>query len=342
MRPFDKQLRETVRRLCNANEHGILAADESTGTIGNRLASIGLENTLQNRYAYRELLLTTPGLVRNLCGMILYDETLFAKKPDGTPLIDESVQSSLVIGIKSDRGLYNASESSLGKFTDGLKDLRERSIKYYRAGARFAKWRSVFYPNQNDPRIMKYNCQTLAKYAKISQETGLVPIVEPEVLMDFDNTIEKCQQVTQNVLACLFAELLKENVPLEYVILKTNFVYPGKHSDQFATISTTKAACLTLETLKRTVPIAVPGVFFLSGGLSEQKASDLLRAINDLDTNGCLWRMSFSYGRALQGSVLAKWKGLAENKQTAQQQLLENAARNGKASKTMLRSRYVE
>ncbi len=309
---------------------GILAADESTGTIGKRFTTINTENNEENRRRYRRLLATTPGLSEYVSGMILFEETLQQKTDEGETIPKALAKQGIVPGIKVDKGLIAFAASPEEQITQGLDGLAERLQEYKQYGARFAKWRAVYNINEQYPSYAAIhgNAQCLARYAAICQSEDIVPIVEPEVLMDGKHSLNHCAKVTEWVLNTVFETLYIHNVSLEHIILKPNMVIPGKDcSDQ----SNPKAiAEATVRTLKRTVPAAVPTINFLSGGQSSEEASANLNAMNAMGPHP--WQLSFSYGRALQEHCLAAWKGQVENINPAQQVLLKRAKLNGAAT----------
>lgn len=324
-------MEETVKKLCQPSK-GILAADESIGTIGKRFDSIGLENTHENRWAYRDMLFNAPYLSNHISGVITYEETLFDKDGDGKRLVQPLFDADIVVGIKTDMGLEKV-PPSFEYMTKGLETLAERSKKYYGLGARFAKWRCVYEIDDFRPTMLSIdnNAKTLAKYAKISQENGLVPIIEPEVLMDGSHTIEECYDVTKEVLAEVYYRCHLEGVDLGLTLLKPNMVRYGTTCKD--TVSNLEVAKHTVAVLQDTVPVAVPGIVFLSGGMSEEEATECLRLVNSKELDMIRpWRLSFSYGRALQNSALKVWNGLNENRGKAQLCLMDKAADNGVAS----------
>jgi fructose-bisphosphate aldolase class I len=310
---------------------GLLAADESTGTIEKRFKSIHVENTEAHRQVYRDLLFTTPGFEKHTSGVILFEETLFQKSVAG-PLFAELLASKGVIpGIKVDKGakpLANAHPDET--ITEGLDGLRERLVKYKAAGARFAKWRAVINISENAPSdyAIHVNAHALARYAALCQEADIVPIVEPEVLMDGDHSIEVCEEVTDIVLDAVFAELSAQDVALEGIVLKPNMVVSGKQCPQQAGVE--EVAARTVRILKRRVPCAVPGIAFLSGGQSDVDATAHLDAMNKL--GNLPWALTFSYGRALQAAALKAWGGKAENVDKAKAAHLHRARMNGLAA----------
>jgi fructose-bisphosphate aldolase class I len=327
---------EMTARLLVAPQKGILAADESGGTIAKRFKSVGVENTEANRIAYRELLFTTAGLGEFISGAILFDETLRQSASDGRTFVEILQAQGIVAGIKVDRGAKALAGFPGEKVTEGLDGLRERLAEYREMGARFTKWRAVIALGvAESPKgallpsdaCLRANAHALARFAALSQEAGLVPIVEPEVLMDGDHGIERHEAVTQRALEIVFASLARMRVRLEAMLLKPNMVLSGTNCPQQATVN--EAAEATLRSLRRTVPAAVPGVVFLSGGQSDVRATEHLNALNQL--RSAPWELSFSFGRALQSPALQRWAGDAARKADAQEQLLHRARCNSAA-----------
>jgi fructose-bisphosphate aldolase class I len=329
---FRTELLETVARICEP-EKGILAADESSGTIGKRFESIGVENTHENRVNYRDLLFTTPGLHTNISGVITYEETLFDTKSDGTQLIQPLLDNNIVVGIKVDKGVKPLYGTDGETVTQGMDDLDVRCRKYYEAGARFAKWRSVLKidTSKNQPSELSIleNAVTLARYASICIDNGLVPIVEPEILMDGTHTIQESHDISVKVLSAVYYQLIQHNVDIDCTLLKPNMVRPGVSSTQ--EINCVDIAKYTISAFQSVIPVKMPGVVFLSGGMSEMDASRALNEINKTEGQKP-WRLTFSYGRALQSSVLKVWKGDPTNWVDAQKMLLMRARANGLAS----------
>jgi fructose-bisphosphate aldolase, class I len=322
------QLHETAQAIV-ADHKGILAADESTGTMTKRLDSIGVESTEDNRRFFRQLLFTAPGMEEFVGGVILYDETLRQSADDGTPFPELLASKSVIPGIKVDTGAHDMALHPGEKVTEGLDGLRDRLEEYYGLGARFTKWRAVITIGDGIPTDgnIRANAHALARYAALSQEAGLVPIVEPEVLMDGDNSLEEDQEVTTRTLHETFAALYDQGVDLQGMLLKPNMVIPGKGASDQA--SPERIAQATVDTFRGVVPAAVPGIVFLSGGQSEVQATENLNAINQL---GGPWALSFSYGRALQASALAAWGGDPANAEAAQQAFLHRARMNSLAA----------
>lgn len=310
---------------------GILAADESTGTIGKRLSSINVENIESNRQALRELLFCTPGALKNhISGVILFEETLYQSTVSGKPFVDVLKEAGALPGIKVDKGVVELAGTCGETTTQGLDDLGKRCKKYYEAGARFAKWRSVLKITANEPSQLSINenANGLARYAIICQENGLVPIVEPEILVDGPHDIDRCADVTERVLAACYKALNDHHVLLEGSLLKPNMVTPGSDA---AKVAPKVVAEYTVRTLQRTVPPAVPAVVFLSGGQSEEEATLNLNAMNQLKGKKP-WSLSFSFGRALQASTLKTWGGKVENKEKAQTAFYARCKANSEAT----------
>ncbi|KAG6386269.1 hypothetical protein SASPL_155163 [Salvia splendens] len=309
---------------------GILAADESTGTIGKRFESIKVENTEDNRRALRELLFTAPGVLPFLSGVILFEETLYQKTAAGKPFVDVMKEGGVLPGIKVDKGTVELAGTDGETTTQGLDDLAKRCQQYYTAGARFAKWRAVLKIGANLPSqlAINENANGLARYAIICQENGLVPIVEPEILVDGAHSIEKCADVTERVLAACYKALNDHHVLLEGTLLKPNMVTPGSDSKKAAP---EVIAEYTVRALQRTMPPAVPAVVFLSGGQSEEEATVNLNAMNAMKTKKP-WSLTFSYGRALQQSTLKAWGGKVENVKKAQENFHGRCKANSEAT----------
>ncbi|MFO7189582.1 MAG: class I fructose-bisphosphate aldolase [Pseudomonadota bacterium] len=320
-----------VARAMVARGKGILAADESFGTIEKRFKSINLESTEENRRAYRDMLFSTKGLGEYISGVILFDETLRQKSADGTPFPELLEKNGMIPGIKVDAGAKPLARCPGETVTEGLDGLAKRCQEYVQLGAKFAKWRAVIDigPGIPSSTCIHTNAHALARYAAICQDNGLVPIVEPEVLMDGDHTIDRCEEVTLWVLEEVFEQLFKQRVVLEEMVLKPSMVISGKKCPQQA--SPREVAERTLQTLKRTVPAAVPGIAFLSGGQSDEIATEHLSLMNQL--GGGPWALTFSYGRALQAPALKTWAGNAANVAAAQAALLHRARMNSLAAK---------
>lgn len=326
-----KELAATARAIA-APGKGILAADESTGTIGKRLETINVENTEENRRLYRQLLFATDKAVGNyLSGVILFEETLYQKADDGTPFVKLIQDRGIVPGIKVDKGVVQLLGTDEETTTQGLDGMADRCKKYYEAGARFAKWRCVLKIGNGRPSPLAIleNANVLARYASICQLNGLTPIVEPEILTDGDHDLEACMVASEKVLAAVYKALSDHHVYLEGTLLKPNMVLPGHSCAKKYTPE--QVAMATVTVFQRTLPVAVPGVTFLSGGQSEVDATVHLNAINAFKATKP-WSLSFSYGRALQASVLQTWKGKPENVKAAQDVLLHRARCNGLAA----------
>jgi len=309
---------------------GILAADESTGTIKKRFDAIGVENTEEHRRDYRELMFRAKDAMSYVSGVILYDETLWQNAADGTPLVDLITAAGSIPGIKVDEGVQPLPGFPGETVTVGLDRLAERLTKYYARGARFAKWRAVIDMADGIPTAgaIKANAHALARYAALCQAHQIVPIVEPEVLMDGAHTVERCDEVTRFVLQTVFEELFLARVPLEGIVLKPNMVVSGKLCPTQASIA--QVAERTIACLKATVPSAVPGIAYLSGGQSDERATAHLDAMNRL--GGFPWKMTFSYGRALQAAPQKAWSGKVANVPAAQKAFAHRAKMNGLAS----------
>ncbi len=310
---------------------GILAADESSPTIKKRFDGIGVEATEDNRRDYRTMLFTSPDAGRYISGVILFDETLRQSAADGTPLVGILTSGGIIPGIKVDKGAKPLAGFPGEKVTEGLDGLRDRCAEYAQLGAKFTKWRAVYTIGDDGPSAacLTANAHALARYAAIAQEAGLVPIVEPEVLMDGDHSIDDCQVVSEEVLRTVFAELTIQEIELEGMLLKPNMVLSGADCPEQAGVE--EVAKRTVQTLKRAVPAAVPGIVFLSGGQSDEVATLHLNAMNKLGEQ-LPWQLSFSYGRALQAAPLKAWAGKTENLATAQSAFLERAKANGAAT----------
>jgi fructose-bisphosphate aldolase class I len=320
---------DRIARAMVAPGKGILAADESHPTIAKRFASIGTENTEANRRAYREMLFTTAGAEAYISGVILYDETLRQAGADGTPFVKTLTSRGIVPGIKVDAGAKELAGHRGEKITEGLDGLRGRLAEYHKLGARFTKWRAVITIGDGLPSraCLATNAHALARYAALSQEAGLVPIVEPEVLMDGGHTLERCEAVTQDILVETFHQLALQGVRLEGMVLKPNMVVSGTTCTQQADVETVAEA--TVRVLKRCVPGAVPGIAFLSGGQADELATAHLSAMN---RRGPLpWELTFSYGRALQAPALQAWGGKAAQVAAGQAAYLHRARMNSAA-----------
>ncbi|MZR32161.1 class I fructose-bisphosphate aldolase [Sneathiella litorea] len=333
----DMELEDIAKALV-APSKGILAADESTGTIKKRLDTINTPSTEETRRDYRELLLSSKGAGDYISGVILYDETIRQTAKDGRPLTELIKSQGIIPGIKVDMGAKSLAFSEGELVTEGLDGLRDRLNDYHKIGARFAKWRAVISIGDGAPSqyCIDTNAHALARYAALCQEAGLVPIVEPEVLMDGDHNIDECYAVTETTLKTVFDELYKQRVVLEQMLLKPNMVISGKDCPEQAGVE--EVATKTLYCFEQTVPAAVPGIVFLSGGQTEQQATEHLNAMNKMGKFP--WEISYSFGRALQASALAAWQGKPENVEAAQAAFLHrakltSAARDGEYSADM-------
>ncbi|XP_049848548.1 uncharacterized protein LOC126315341 [Schistocerca gregaria] len=327
---LQQQLIETVKKICVPGK-GILAADESSGTIAKRLASINVENTEENRRAYREMLFCAPGLEECISGVIMYDETLMKHgRKDGTSFVEYMNSRGIVPGIKVDKGVKVLTGTNGETTTQGHDDLDTRCAAYFSRGARFAKWRAVIKIGPNEPSQLAIdeNARGLARYASICQANGLVPIVEPEILMDGKHSIKTCADVSERVFSATYKALMDHHVFLEGTLLKPNMVVPGADSGAKATPN--EVASYTIRTLQRTVPVAVPGIVFLSGGQAEEEATCNLSAMNALRTTKP-WFISFSFARALQASALKAWGGQESNVDAGRQALMSRAKANSQA-----------
>jgi fructose-bisphosphate aldolase class I len=328
---FKDELVKTARALVVEGK-GILAADESSGSIKKRFEKIGVEDSVENHRKYRQLLLETDGIENYISGVILFDETLRQEDDNGVRFADYLAGKGIIPGIKIDQGKVLMPFSEGEEITEGIDGLRSRLKEYKELGARFTKWRGVVNIGDNMPSkaAMLANAHLLARQAAFVQEAGLVPIVEPEVLMDGDHDIDECEIVTTLMLDNVFEQLFINKVVMEGILLKPNMIVPGKDSGQ--ELSADEIAARTLRVLKKCVPSEVQGVVFLSGGEPPQKASELLAAIN---ANGqdMPWQLTFSFGRALQEEALSAWGGEDANIELAQQKFLEASRRNSQASK---------
>lgn len=328
---YADELMRTAKYIATLGK-GILAADESTatGTIGKRLAVANIENTESNRHALRELLFTAPGAADYLSGVILYEETLYQKTSDGRPFVDVLAAGGVVPGVKVDTGLVGIAGTDGETATQGLDALGARCARYYEGGARFAKWRAVLRigPGAPSELAVRQNAEGLARYAAICQENGLVPILEPEILTGGAHDIRTCAAVTERVLAAVYKSLNDHRVLLEGTLLKPSMVTPGSGSPQ---VGAEAIAEYTVAALRRTVPPAVPGIMFLSGGQSDEEASQNLNAMNKLGVVKP-WTLSFSFGRALQQSAVKKWAGKKENVAAAQAIFLARCKANSEAT----------
>ena len=325
-----EQLAETAQAMVAAGK-GIIAIDESNNTIAKRFAGVGIENSEENRRAYRELLLSTPKLGDYISGAILYDETIRQSTKSGVPFTKLMTDNGIIPGIKVDKGPQPLAGFPGEVVTEGLDGLRARLEEYYKLGARFPKWRAVINIGDDIPSgtCIEANSHALARYAALCQEQGLVPMVEPEVIMDGSHDIDACFEVTEVVLRSLFGALYEQSVMLEGTILKASMVLPGTTSDEQASVEEVAAA--TLQCLKSTVPAILPGIVFLSGGQSDEDATAHLDAMNRMGPNP--WPLSFSYGRAMQSAALKLWsQDLVNNVASAQQTVFARARDNGLAA----------
>jgi fructose-bisphosphate aldolase, class I len=330
---------DTARQLV-ADHKGLLAMDESDPTCNKRFAKLGIPQTSEFRRAYRELIVTAPDLGESISGAILFDETIRQQKKDGTPFAKALAAVGIIPGIKVDAGAKDMAAHPGEKITEGLDGLRERLAEYFQMGARFAKWRAVIAIGENIPSrsCIEANAHTLARYAALCQEAGIVPIVEPEVLMDGAHTLEQCRQVTGETLRNVFIQLNCQRVLLEGMILKPNMVLPGLDCPTQESVD--EVADATVKTLLRTVPAAVPGIAFLSGGQPSELASARLNAMNVRFKSQMPWALTFSFSRAIQQPALQIWQGKEANVKAAQQALIHRAkcnraARRGEYSAAM-------
>jgi len=330
-----QKLIDTAKALV-ADDKGLLAMDESTPTCDKRFEKLGIPQTEEARRAYRELIVTTPGLGESISGVILYDETIRQQKKDGTPFLKVIADAGIIPGIKVDAGAKAMAGHPGEKITEGLDGLRGRLKEYAQMSARFAKWRAVITIGAGLPRrgCIDANAQALARYAALCQEEGLVPIVEPEVLMDGEHTLERCREVTEKTLHAVFNQLYEQRVILEGMILKPNMVLPGLACLDQETVN--EVADATVKCLLRVVPAAVPGIAFLSGGQSGELASARLNAMNVRFRGRLPWAVAFSFARAIQQPALEIWRGQEANVKLAQQALSYRA----KCSRAARRGNY--
>ena len=330
----------TVAKALVADDKGLLAMDESNPTCNKRFAALGIPQTVEARRAYRELILTTPSLGECISGVILYDETIRQRKIDGTSFVKVITDAGIIPGIKVDTGAKDMAGHPKEKITEGLDGLRDRLAEYSRMGARFAKWRAVIAIGDGIPSLgcIEANAEALARYAALCQEAELVPIVEPEVLMDGDHTLERCREITEEVLRSVFNQLYTQGVALEGMILKPNMVLPGLTCPRQE--PTDDVADATVRCLMRAVPAAIAGIAFLSGGQSAELASARLNAMNVRFKSRLPWALAFSFARAIQQPALEIWRGQEANVLPAQRALYHRAicnraARRGKYSNEM-------
>ena len=321
----------TTARTIVAEGKGLLAMDESTPTCNKRFEKVGIPQTEEARRSYREMILTTPGLGEFISGVILYDETIRQSGKDGTPFVNLITNAGIIPGIKVDTGAKDMAGHPREKITEGLDGLRDRLAEYSRMGARFAKWRAVITIADGIPSrgCIEANAHALARYAALCQEAGLVPIVEPEVLMDGEHTLERCFEVTAEVLRTVFNQIYTQRVALEGMILKPNMVLPGKDCPKQESVE--EVADATVTCLLRAVPAAVPGIAFLSGGQPYELASARLNAMNARFRSRLPWALAFSFARAIQQPALEIWKGRQANAAAAQQALYHRAKCNSAA-----------
>lgn len=324
------ELESTISKLCMRGK-GILAADESTATITKRFQALNIESTEESRRAYREILMTTPGCNQFIAGVILFEETLNQKTSQGIAFPEALEKMGILPGIKVDKGLIHLVNTRDEQVTQGLDGLPERLIEYKSKGARFAKWRAVYAISNNTPSklAIKTNAEVLARYAAICQEQGIVPIVEPEVLIDGDHTLARCEEVSEPVFHAVFNALYRHKVKLEYIVLKPSMVISGKNCSQKASVA--EVAEATMRVLRRTVPAAVPTINFLSGGQSSEQATAHLNAMNQM--GNLPWNLSYSYARALQDYCMKTWLGQAKNIPAAQTAFYKRAKLNSLAAK---------
>ena len=322
-----QELIATAKMLI-VGDKGLLAMDESNSTCNKRFASLGIPQTEEARCAYRELIVTTPNLGECISGVIFYDETIRQHKKNGTSMVKAIVDAGIIPGIKVDTGAKAMAGHPGEKITEGLDGLRDRLAEYSQMGARFAKWRAVIAIGNGIPSrgCIEANAQALARYAALCQEAGMVPIVEPEVLMDGDHTMERCCEVTEEVLRTVFNQLYEQRVILEGMILKPNMVLPGLNSPKQKTVN--DVADATVKCFLRSVPAAVPGIAFLSGGQSSEQASACLNAMNVIFKSRIPWALSFSFARAIQQPAMEIWHGEEANVIAAQQALYYRAKCN--------------
>ncbi|PPR35711.1 MAG: Fructose-bisphosphate aldolase class 1 [Alphaproteobacteria bacterium MarineAlpha6_Bin4] len=325
---MSEDLQNIAKKIVN-NGKGILAADESTNTIKKRFESINVESNEKTRSSYRDMLFSTPEISKYISGVILFEETFFQKNEDGESLKDKLQNIDCCPGIKIDQGLEEISKDSIETFTNGIETLNDRIKPFVENGAKFTKWRAVINIGENMPSAdcIKKNSYLLSEYALISQNNGLVPIVEPEVIMEGSHSLDECYEVTKETLNRVFNDLKKKEINLKGMLLKPNMVVPGSKSG--IDLNTKEIAEKTLKCLKETVPNEVTGIVFLSGGLSSLNATMILNEINKL--NDAPWNLSFSYGRALQEDALKAWAGKNENKNKVQEIFLHRAKMNSLA-----------
>jgi fructose-bisphosphate aldolase class I len=327
---MDKQLLSKTAAAMVAKGKGILAADESSGTCEKRFKSVGVECTEENRRAYRGLLFGTPGIEQHLSGVILFDETARQKSSDGAAFPQYLAKKGIIPGIKVDKGVIDIPFTALEKLTEGLDGLQKRLKEYFELGCRFAKWRAVITIGEGIPThtCLYANAHALARYAAMCQEASIVPMIEPEVLLDGEHSAERSEEVHEATLRATYAAMAAYNVSLEHLILKTSMVVSGKNNSRQAGVD--EVAERTMRVLKRTVPAAQPGIVFLSGGQSDEAATAHLNAMAAM--KGLPWPLTFSYSRALQNSALKAWRGQAGNVAAAQKAFHHRAQMNGLAA----------
>jgi fructose-bisphosphate aldolase class I len=327
---MDKALLSKTAAAMVARGKGVLAADESSGTCEKRFKSVGVECTEESRRTYRGLLFTTPGAEQYISGVILFDETLRQKTNDGVLFPDYLARKGILPGIKVDKGAMDLALCPGEKVTEGLDGLRPRLAEYFKLGARFAKWRAVVTIGEGIPShtCLYANAHALARYAALCQEASIVPMIEPEVLLDGSHTVERCEEVTEATLRATYAAMAAHNVSLEHLILKTSMVVSGKECPRQASVE--EVAERTVRILKRTVPAAQPGIVFLSGGQTDEAATAHLNAMAAM--KGPPWPLTFSYSRALQNPALKTWRGQAANAAAAQKAFHHRAHMNGLAA----------
>jgi len=332
MNQYAEELRNTAKAMVAPNQ-GILAMDESNRTCNKRFQKVGIDTTEEKRRQYRQLLLSTPKLGDYISGAILYDETIRQKTDDGKPFTDVMKEQGVIIGIKVDTGAKDLAGHPGEKVTEGLDGLRDRIAEYYQMGARFAKWRAVITIGDGipTPACLEANAHALARYAALCQEGGLVPIVEPEVLIDGDHTIDRCHEVTNQTLHTVFNQLYAQDIDFDKMVLKPSMVIAGKQCPQQS--SPQEVAERTIQCLRDNVPASVPGIAFLSGGQTVEQAAEHLNLMNsDPLISQCPWRITFSYARAIQGPGMEHWAGDANNVKKAQELVQHRAQCNSAAS----------
>jgi fructose-bisphosphate aldolase, class I len=328
---MSEELKQTMKDLVIVGK-GILAADESVKTATKRLASINVESTEETRRQYRNLILTAPGIENYICGVILFEETLKQKTDSGVLFPEHLAKVGVVPGIKVDQGMVDLEGSENEQYTQGLEGLGSRLEEYKKSGCRFTKWRAVYPISENTPSdaLINKNAENLAKYAKVCQKHNFVPIVEPEVLIDGEHSIDKCEEVTEKVLTAVFDALKKENVDIDLMILKPSMVISGKEAENRADVQ--EVASRTIKILKKTAPKELSSINFLSGGQSPEEATAHLNSMHTQNKE-LPWYVSFSYARALQGPALTAWQGKQDNLQAGQEAFIKRAKLNSLATK---------